>query len=86
MCARVRVRVDCGGAEWAAPGLATVSGLGSRCWMSGSAKVEYGAGAVLRWTTGRDAVEGKGPQRRPEERLDRRVEEVGDGCCRLKCH
>ena len=37
---------------------------------------------------GRDAVEGKGPQRRPQQRLDRRLEEVaeavGGGYCRLQ--
>ena len=36
----------------------------------------------------RDAFEGKGPQRRPQKRLDRRLEEVaetvGGGCCRLQ--
>ena len=38
--------------------------------------------------TPRDALEGKAPQRRPEERLDRRLEEVdkavGGGYCRLQ--
>ena len=37
---------------------------------------------------GRDALEGKGPQRRPSRRLDRRLEEVakavGGGYCRLQ--
>ena len=37
---------------------------------------------------GRDAVEGKGPQRRPQKPLDRRLEEVakavGGGYCRLQ--
>ena len=37
---------------------------------------------------GRDALEEKGPQRRPKERLDRRLEEVakavGGGYCRLQ--
>ena len=37
---------------------------------------------------GRDALEGKGPQRRPWKRLDRRLEEiakaVGGGDCRLQ--
>ena len=37
---------------------------------------------------GRDALEGKGPQRRPQERLGRRLEEVakavGGGYCRLQ--
>ena len=37
---------------------------------------------------GRDALEGKGPHRRPQKRLDRRLEEVaeavGDGYCRLQ--
>ena len=37
---------------------------------------------------GRDASEGKGPQRRPQRSLDRRLEEVakavGGGYCRLK--
>ena len=36
----------------------------------------------------RDAFEGKGPQRRPQKRLDRRLEEVakavGGGYCRLQ--
>ena len=36
----------------------------------------------------RDALEGKGPQRRPQQRLDRRLEEVaeavGGGYCRLQ--
>ena len=36
----------------------------------------------------RDALEGKGPQRRPKKRLDRRLEEgakaVGGGYCRLR--
>ena len=34
------------------------------------------------------ALEGKGPQRRPQKRLDRRLVEVakavGGGCCRLR--
>ena len=37
---------------------------------------------------GRDALEGKGPQRRPQKRLDRRLgevaEAVGAGYCRLQ--
>ena len=37
---------------------------------------------------GRDALEGKGRQRRPQERVGRRLEEVakavGGGCCRLQ--
>ena len=37
---------------------------------------------------GRDALEGKGPQRRPQKRLDRRLEEVakavGGGYCQLQ--
>ena len=37
---------------------------------------------------GRDALEGKGPQRRPQKPLDRRLEEVakavGGGYCRLQ--
>ena len=37
---------------------------------------------------GRDALEGKAPQRRPQKRLDRRLEEVakavGGGHCRLQ--
>ena len=37
---------------------------------------------------GRDALERNGPQRRPQKRLDRRLEEaakaVGGGCCRLQ--
>ena len=36
----------------------------------------------------RDALDGKGPQRRPQKRLDRRLEEVakavGGGYCRLQ--
>ena len=39
-------------------------------------------------TPPRDALEGKGPQRRPQKRLDRRLEEVakavGGGYCRLQ--
>ena len=51
-------------------------------------------GAVCRvlhrggWLGGRDAFEGKGPQRRPQRRLGRRLEEVaeavGGGYCRLQ--
>ena len=40
------------------------------------------------WGGGGDAVGGKGPQRRPHRRLDRRLEEVakavGGGYCRLQ--
>ena len=32
----------------------------------------------------RDAPEGKGPRRRPQQRLDRRLEGVGGGYCRLQ--
>ena len=43
-------------------------------------------GPVLAWGGGRDALEGKGPQRRPQ--LDRRLEEVakavGGGYCPLE--
>ena len=39
---------------------------------------------------GTDALEGKGPQRRPQKRLDRRLEEVAKavwgGYCRLQMH
>ena len=41
-----------------------------------------------RETSARDALEGKGPQRRPQKRLDRRLEEVakavGGGSCQLQ--
>ena len=41
-----------------------------------------------RYVLPRDALEGKGPQRRPQKRLDRRLEEVaeavGGGYCRLQ--
>ena len=41
-----------------------------------------------RWRPTRDALEGKGPQRRPQKRLDRRLEEVaksvGGGYCQLQ--
>ena len=44
------------------------------------------AASVQVW--GRDALEGKGPQRRPQKRLDRRLEgfakAVGGGYCRLQ--
>ena len=40
--------------------------------------VVCGAGAA-----GRDALEGKGPQRRPQERLSRRLKAVDGGYCRL---
>ena len=50
------------------------------------ARVRTGRGMRLRW--GRDALEGKGPQRGPQRRLDRRLEEVakavGGGYCRLQ--
>ena len=40
------------------------------------------------WVESRDALEGKGPQRRPQKRLGRRLEEVaeavGGGYCRLQ--
>ena len=40
------------------------------------------------WPKPRDALEGKGPQRRPQKRLDRRLEgvakAVGGGYCRLQ--
>ena len=40
------------------------------------------------WGVGRDALEGEGPQRRPQKRLGRRLEEVaksvGGGYCRLQ--
>ena len=40
------------------------------------------------WGVGRDALEGKAPQRRPQKRLGRRLEEVakagGGGYCRLQ--
>ena len=43
---------------------------------------------ILPSGTPRDALQGKGPQRRPQERLDRRLEEVaeavGGGYCRLQ--
>ena len=43
-----------------------------------------GEGAI----NGRDALEGKGPQRRPQKRLDRRLEEgtkaAGGGYCRFQ--
>ena len=48
--------------------------------MSAAARADRGVG--------RDAFEGKGPQRRPQKRLDRRLEEVaeavGGGYCRLQ--
>ena len=41
----------------------------------------------VRWAMPRGTLEGKGPQRRPQQRLGRRLEEVaeavGDGYCRL---
>ena len=44
--------------------------------------------SVQRWPLPRDALEGKGPQRPPRRRLDRRLEEVaeaaGGGYCRLQ--
>ena len=40
------------------------------------------------WVAGTDALEGEGPQRRPQGRFDRRLEEVaeavGGGYCRLQ--
>ena len=48
------------------------------------------ASQPLRWAAPptRDALEGKAPQRRPQERLDRRLEEVvkavGGGYCQLQ--
>ena len=50
----------------------------------------HASAGVLRimWGVGRGALEGKGPQRRPKERLDGRLEEVaeavGGGYCRLQ--
>ena len=42
------------------------------------------------WEWGRDALEGKGSQRRPQKRLDRRLEEVakrlGAVTVGYKCH
>ena len=47
-----------------------------------------GGGLSTRWGWGTDAFEGKGPQRRPQKRLGRRLEEVaaavGGGYCRLQ--
>ena len=44
--------------------------------------------ALRAWVTGRDALDGKRPQRRPQRRLSRRLEEVakavGGGYCRLQ--
>ena len=45
-------------------------------------------GCTCEWSLPRDASEGKGPQRWPQRRLDRRLEEVatavGGGYCRLQ--
>ena len=47
-----------------------------------------GLGSALRWGEGRGAFEGKGPPRRPQQRLGRRLEEVvkavGGGYYRLQ--
>ena len=47
-----------------------------------------GCNPCTRWGLTRDALEGKGPQRRPQKRIDRRLEEVakavGGGYCQLQ--
>ena len=68
-----------------APGLSREAGpLWEECFWQGC-KARKGA---LSAGTPRDAFEGKGPQRRPQMRLDRRLEEVvkavGGGYCRLQ--
>ena len=50
-----------------------------------------GRGIVCpQWRQSRDALEGKGPQSRPQRRSDRRLEEVaksvGGGYCRIQMH
>ena len=54
----------------------------------GCRRLQKRLGGTSGYPAPRDALEGKGPQRRPQKRLDRRLEEVaeavGGGYCRLQ--
>ena len=66
------------------PGRLTVAFLENRGRGGGGGECDMGHGGRA---AGRDALEGRGPQRRPQKRLGRRLEEVaeagGGGYCRL---
>ena len=61
---------------------------GKTSWTEGERPTVTRMICLLRHDSARDAVEGKGPRRRPQKRLDRRLEEVakavGGGYCRLQ--
>ena len=81
---------DVAGLVWAFAALRARAGplmerIVQRCMPPPLWRVHSGFGG---WTGGRDALEGKGPRRRSQKRLDRRLEEVakavGGGYCRLQ--
>ena len=82
---RVRGRPVVGRGRVRIAGTHSVAAVVRGCWSGGTGG---GGGLGISGPIPRDASEGKGPQRRPQKRLGRRLEEVakafGGGYCRLQ--